>query len=127
MIYRKSKNDRAVSDIVGTVLLVGLTVILAAAVGQYAFGIVDDLTQPVQAGVQIQENQLDEQTFEVVLVASDLSGADSLQVSGQQISPFSMNQVGETVIITAPQGEVITVVASRGSEVALIRTHTVGQ
>ena len=111
------RDDRGVSPVIGVILMVAITVILAAVIGTFVLGLGDSLDQGVNAGVSVDENN---GNYTVTLV--NKGTADSVVLRGGGDGADDLNDVGDSVTVDDP-GENIQVVAiaSDGSE-AVIRT-----
>lgn len=115
--------EKAVSPVVGVILMVAVTVILAALIAQFAFSIVGNTDDPVQAGVLIQEQRAASGDYEVRVTLS------STQINAERVivrrssgpSPPALTEVGQVVEFTASEGEVISIVgeSSSGDKVVL--------
>jgi FlaG/FlaF family flagellin (archaellin) len=89
-----TKNDEAMSPVIGTILMVMISVMLGAIIGSYAFG--------MSASVQ---------NIRMVAMSVTQSGSDILityQASDAQPDLYSMS-------ITAPDGTIYYTVSSRGA------------
>jgi len=54
-----SDGERAVSPVIGVILMIAITVILAAVIAMFVSGLGSDQTKPAQAGYQIENNTND--------------------------------------------------------------------
>ncbi|AFZ73675.1 type IV pilin [Natronobacterium gregoryi] len=70
----ESSNERAVSPVIGVILMVAITVILAAVIATFVLGIGDDMQQDPQAGVNID----DASEEEVMVSVTSLGNADGV-------------------------------------------------
>jgi flagellin-like protein len=55
--FVSGKTDRAVSPVIGVILMVAITVILAAVIGTFVLGLGDSLQTNVQAGATVTVNE----------------------------------------------------------------------
>ncbi|MFP4188678.1 MAG: type IV pilin, partial [Halobacteriales archaeon] len=51
MRYETQKDDSAVSPVIGVILMVAITVILAAVIGTFVLGLGENVEETAQAGV----------------------------------------------------------------------------
>ena len=63
-----SEGKRAVSPVIGVILMVAMTVLLAALIAMFVSGIGGDQTKPAQAGYQI-ENNTDDTDLQVTVLS----------------------------------------------------------
>lgn len=61
-LFSTDDADRAVSPVIGVILMVAVTVILAATAGAFLFGFGNDNSEEVQAGVSVTGQNSDETT-----------------------------------------------------------------
>jgi hypothetical protein len=77
------KNDNAVSEVIGVMLMISVTLIIVALVAVYATGAAGDTTQPIRADlVATEQPELNESTSTYQVVFDHLSG-----------DPFTVDQV----------------------------------
>ena len=60
------RDDRAVSPVIGVILMVAITVILAAVIGTMVLGMTDSVGQNVQAGANVQFDDTADTIFSVL-------------------------------------------------------------
>ena len=71
----QADDDRAVSPVIGVILMVAITVILAAVIGTFVLGLGDDIEQEVNAGATINED-----ANSVTVTWTSQGNADELEV-----------------------------------------------
>ena len=124
-------DDRGVSPVVGVILMVAVTVILAGIVGNFVLGLGSLLQEPPQAGVQPSESY-DSFTgnYTVNVLVTQLPNADSVTVQCSDctvVKQDTATEVGESATITdIPPGKQIVVLASVESNQQVIDTFRVG-
>lgn len=131
-------NDRAVSPVIGVILMVAITVILAAVIGTFVLGLGDDLGESAQAGVTVNEIGGEEVTVQL----TNGGNADEIRAewSGWETDSYSSDEsytftgVGDSVTVdvatsgsenageTEP-GASITVIGVLNGEETVIRTY----
>jgi flagellin-like protein len=90
------KDDRGVSPVIGVILMVAITVILAAVIASFVLGFGSSISSNVQAGATISTN--DDGTASVTWI--DKGNAQNLNVSIQGLNDnVQLNDVGESVTI----------------------------
>lgn len=144
-INKEDSSNLGVSSIIGVILMIALTILLATVVGTYAFNLADSvLSQPPQAGVSFdQEYDAFHDVYIVTAVLNtapnvdyvDLRGdkvdssacSDALDSAGLGTNPKSqVDQVGSSayVCVDGSGGEIRAVgVTSDGQQV--IQSHSV--
>lgn len=142
MIKLLKKDNRAVSPVIGVILMVAITVILAAVIGTFVLGLGDSVSQNAQAGTSIDQScdstQDDPCTVTVTITSMpQASSVDVKTVDGNGDSDPSGGEVGTSVGASqkfGTQGEAgsgfesgdqITVTASYEGETTVIQTYTV--
>lgn len=112
MRINSSNRDRAVSPVIGVILMVAITVILAAVIGTFVLGLGDNLEQTPSASASITDieladgTSLDGKTDEITV---EHRGGDSLNAE-------------ETTLLVRYEGESIRFAASTGKEGETFRT-----
>ena len=74
-------NDRAVSPVIGVILMVAITVILAAVIGTFVIGLGDDLGQ----------------TTPSASIDANLNGTDSTTITNDTVGVFFAHQSGDSI------------------------------
>jgi flagellin-like protein len=100
-------DDRAVSPVIGVILMVAITVVLAAVIGTMVLGMGDSVQSNIQAGAQVEFNDGDPGSvsvtwnnnqnadhIEVAMYNSDNGNALTLNGS---TDPVQLDNVGSTV------------------------------
>ncbi|ELY81345.1 type IV pilin [Natrinema gari] len=72
-------NERAVSPVIGVILMVAITVILAAVIAAFVLDLGGSVGQEAQAGVSI---EVDEEADEVNVEVTSMGNADYVTLSG---------------------------------------------
>lgn len=77
-LSQENSSHLGVSSIIGVILMIALTILLATVVGTYAFNLADDvLSQPAQAGVSFDQEY--NQFNDVYIVTAVLNTAPNVQ------------------------------------------------
>lgn len=87
------KNDEAVSPVIGVILMVAITVILAAVIAAFVFGMTDSMQTQKTVGVQADLSIINDNTDDISLTI--LGGPD---VSSLQSIKWTINQKNATTI-----------------------------
>jgi flagellin-like protein len=112
------RDERGVSPVIGVILMVAITVILAAVIASFVLGFGDSVQNNVQAGADISENE--DGNVSVTWISE--GNADHLNVSadGTQIpaNAESLSEVGDTLSLnsTDPGSGTFTVVVTAVGE-----------
>lgn len=117
-------NDRGVSPVIGVILMVAITVILAAVIGTFVLNLTGNMEQNPQASVTFDENG-----DQVTVQAISLQNADSVSLSRSDQSGYSatFDNVGDSATVgdaTAQSTETLATGAST-DDVALANGATV--
>jgi len=129
-MLRKTDNQLGVSPIVGVILMVVLAILLAGLISQFSLELSNILTQPITAGVNIQESyDVNSDTYDVRIVWSSdgtVGSIYAMKPDGTQ-SP-TMTKVGENILIkNLEQGDRINIMGSRSNgDIGVIQGYTVG-
>ncbi|GAA0308602.1 type IV pilin N-terminal domain-containing protein [Halarchaeum salinum] len=123
-------DDRAVSPVIGVILMVAITVILAAVIGTFVLGLGGNLQQNAQAGVSIEQTaNPNNSTSNVTITINSMPRANAVEYQGPNDANFS--KVGTTVgasktISNLSSGDRVVVRATSDQySNATIRTYTV--
>jgi flagellin-like protein len=127
-----SGDSRAVSPVIGVILMVAITVILAAVIGTFVLGLGDSVQTNVQAGATVSADSANDRitvtftssqtqgaTLEVDLNAITSGGSDdsaSLSTVGQSTTFTGLSNGDDySVVVTAvsPDGESSTVIVEK--------------
>lgn len=128
-------NDRAVSPVIGVILMVAITVILAAVIGTFVLGLGDQVDSEVQAGVSVDQ---DASADEIDITWTSQGNADGIAVDSDLTTGDHFTEsIGGTITVDGSdtdvsEGDTIAVVAYQGSESdrskeTVIRTITVAE
>jgi flagellin-like protein len=93
--------ERGVSPVIGVILMVAITVILAAVIASFVLGFGDSVSENVQAGADIDEK--DDGTASVTWISE--GNAETLNVTADGSSAITMSDVGESVSVIYDSGE----------------------
>jgi len=99
-------DDRAVSPVIGVILMVAITVILAAVIGTFVLGLGDSLGGSATAGVTVDGDN----TTDVTVTLTNLGTAESVKIvyaaNGTSVSgnlgagALPMNRTGASVTLS---------------------------
>ena len=102
-VTRGSEDERAVSPVIGVILMVAITVILAAVIAAFVIGIGDDQDSPINAHVST-----DVGDDSVTLTVTDPGSADSFVLRGDVTSEIDLDELestGDTQTLTIGSSE----------------------
>ena len=123
-----NKEDRAVSPVIGVILMVAITVILAAVIGTFVLGLGSNVQQNAQAGVTFSQTD-GSPNPDVTVTVNSIQRADSFSLkysSGTYTEVGSLANVGDSVTIEdVPTDTKITVIASYDGNENVIGEYTV--
>ena len=83
MRYTETRDDDAVSPVIGVILMVAITVILAAVIGTFVLGLGDNVQENPTAGVSVSQEANESFTITVVSVGN-LDGARLVAPNGNR-------------------------------------------
>lgn len=119
MIRMFTKSDKGVSPVIGVILMVAITVILAAVIGAFVISLGGDVNEEVNAGVTVDENDGD------VTVRYHSEGtAEQLRVEHNGSQVATLDSVGDSVTVLTNSGDTVTVVGQSGSNNSVISSTT---
>ena len=121
-------DDRAVSPVIGVILMVAITVILAAVIGTFVLGLGDQIGGSATAGVTVDGDNTSEATVTLTNLGTadevDIVYADNGTSVGTDLSVnVPMNTTGTSVTIST-EGE-YNVVASSNNGESVLRSFSV--
>lgn len=110
------KNEEGVSPVIGVILMVAITVVLAAAIGVFLTGMGDNLEENSTSGVSVQQVS---DGIEVSWIDSQNSSKIVILRNGDEIGTLST--VGGTKTVAVNEGDTVTVigVTEDGNETVL--------
>jgi flagellin-like protein len=128
-----TRTDRGVSPVVGVILMVAITVILAAVIGTFVLDLGSNVQQNPQAGVTFSE---DGGNVTVQLVSKENAEGVYVQYDGGQFvdsdgnddtsdldsATYALENVGDSVTVTPTDS--VTVIGELGDKTAVIQTYT---
>jgi flagellin-like protein len=123
-----SKTDRGVSPVVGVILMVAITVILAAVIGTFVLDLGSNVQQNPQAGVTFSQSGSDltvqvismENADSVTIQSNDAAGSDLSVDSADEL----LENVGDTVEYSnVGTGDTFTAVGALGDKTAVLQTY----
>ena len=103
MRYTETRDDDAVSPVIGVILMVAITVILAAVIGTFVLGLGDNVQETPTAGVSVSQEANESFTISVVTVGN-LDGARLVAPDGNRSAPATTDdalQSGTQVVVQA--------------------------
>ena len=99
MRYTETRDDDAVSPVIGVILMVAITVILAAVIGTFVLGLGDNVQETPTAGVSVDQDANQSLTISIVS-PGNLDGARVVGPDGNRSADAAdVLQAGTTVII----------------------------
>jgi len=108
-------DDRGVSPVIGVILMVAITVILAAVIGTFVLNLGGSVSQNAQAGVSIDSVNSSYVDVTITSLGSNTNGIKCVP------SDKSAQGVGTT--ITCPTGDNIVAWSTSGASNSTIRTN----
>jgi len=99
-------SERAVSPVIGVILMVAITVILAAVIGTFVLGLGDSIGNSVTAGVTVEGENTTDATVTLANkgTAEDVRVSFSPDASGSDDTNTSISNVGESVSLGSDSG-----------------------
>jgi flagellin-like protein len=139
----REQNQKAVSPVIGVILMVAITVILAAIIGTFVLGLGEQVEQNARAGVSA---DVDEANGDVTITVTTLSNADYVAIrtpgnfdtapalDGATYTSAKknayLNTTGRSITFSAPSGSsisgtitVVAVIGGTGSDINQIPTY----
>ncbi|TYL38166.1 type IV pilin [Natronococcus pandeyae] len=90
------KDERAVSPVIGVILMVAITVILAAVIAAFVLDMGDSISNEAQAGVEIDVTDTST-TQEVQVSVTSMGNSETIDIRGDWVGDESLSQSGDTV------------------------------
>jgi flagellin-like protein len=141
LTLRQTSKEGGVSPVVGVILMVAVTVILAAVIGSFVLDLGSNVQANPQAGVTFSE-KTDGTDTDVAVQVISMENADSLQISTSEAATNTnytgagdtsgairenITDVGQvTTVEVVASSETITVVGELDGKESVIQTFTVG-
>lgn len=117
-------DDRAVSPVIGVILMVAITVILAAVIGTFVLGLGDSLESEVQAGVSVDG---DSSSTERTVTWTSQGTADAVEVRNNSgdIQGSAITTVGGSESVSASGNYTVVATQTDSDQQTVIRTFEV--
>ena len=128
-MFAQKRIDDAVSPVVGVILMVAVTVILAAVIGSFVLDLGNNVQANPQAGVTFDQ---DASAGEVTVQLVSMENADSVDVNRPDGSTAgTLSSVGDTVTVSAADsggtalsdGDKITVIGHLEGKSSVLQTY----
>jgi len=117
---RQQHSDAGVSPVIGVILMVAITVILAAVIGTFVLGLGDSVSQNPQAGVTFEEDVGNE----VQVQLNSVQSADHVWVDAESPSSVNTDGVAAASSSSGPSGDVYLVSGSNGGPGTIVTVDT---
>ncbi len=118
------KDDSAVSPVIGVILMVAITVILAAVIGTFVLGLGQNVQENAQAGVTFDSNAAEDN---ITVSVTDPGNVDALYLqlsNGSTLGPNNGGNSGDGFYgsdnITASAGDRVTIDSSEIDAVTVL-------
>jgi len=118
-------DDDAVSPVIGVILIVAITVILAAVIGTFVLGLGESVNEEPRAGVSFSQDGSG--NVDVTLNSEGNIDTGGLKAAGCATGTLSISSVGDSATITGcSTGETLNIVATveGGSTTGVIASYT---
>ncbi|NIC01077.1 type IV pilin [Halobacterium sp. R2-5] len=109
------QDERGVSPVIGVILMVAITVILAAVIASFVLGFGDSVSENVQAGVDVSEN--DDGTAGATWISE--GNAVEVNVTAAGSDPVTLEEVGQTATIELDSSQAESYNATSGNTLTL--------
>ncbi|MCD2204897.1 type IV pilin N-terminal domain-containing protein [Halobacterium sp. KA-6] len=113
-------DDRGVSPVIGVILMVAITVILAAVIASFVLGFGGQTTQSASAGVEVDASG-NNANVTVITLGENAEGVTCVQGSATDAPDTTIAGVGET--IECNTGNNVIAVGTDGAQNSTIRTN----
>ena len=131
-----TREDRGVSPVVGVILMVAITVILAAVIGTFVLDLGSNVQQNPQAGVTFSEEGTDvvvqvismENADYVYVPTADGANGAATDFSGfvDETDEQRLTSVGDSgTVTTSGSGSSVTVIGVLGDKEAVLQTYNI--
>lgn len=110
-------DDRGVSPVIGVILMVAVTVILAALVATFVLGFGDSTTQSASAGVEVDTVSSDEVNVTVISFGENTDTVECVDsgASASSVGDTITCDVGDNVVASGPDVQNATIRTNIGN------------
>ena len=109
-LLQSDESDRAVSPVIGVILMVAITVILAAVIGTFVLGLGDSVSQNQSAGVSIDKSGGSTYSVTITSLGPNTNSVECTDPDGNSASTvggsFDCNE-GANLVAVGPDGETV--------------------
>jgi archaeal type IV pilus assembly protein PilA len=124
-VSSKLSETRAVSPVIGVILMVAITVILAAVIGTFVMGLGNSVNQNAQAGVSFIQNNSTGVDVQLISLGN-VNNPEDMYVNGCSKDHLKFGGVGGFVKINdCSTNQSITVLANMSGSENVVATHRV--
>lgn len=135
--------ERAVSPVIGVILMVAITVILAAVIAAFVLDMGQEQSGNAQAGLSFETTEMDDTSTadvaegEVRITINSIQRADSFSIATENVDSgstesapsastgTSFSEVGDTATVSnLEDGDIVTVTADYDGDSTVISTYT---
>ena len=117
MVRKFAKNDEGVSAVIGVILMVAITVILAAVIAAFVFSMSNGVSKPYTVGITIKKDTAGN------IIVTNVGGPDVGQLAkvtgSYQVGSAPVAYIGDTQGTDGTQGEDITNLHNVGGSVMI--------
>jgi len=119
-LFKTADDERAVSPVIGVILMVAITVILAAVIGAFVLDLGQGQQGNVNAGVSVDKNP---SAGTITITVNDMGNANEISFKGDTSSTTTLNGVGDSgeIDVSGSSGS-LNIVASDGDNSNVIQT-----
>lgn len=121
---QKLSDDRAVSPVVGVILMVAITVILAAVIGTFVLDLGSDQTEPPRAGVQFEKVNGGSDLRLTLIDAGNVDSLDTKTGSGSATEWTTDPSAGDTTTLTDAASKDVVVIGTNNGEDAIVSQYS---
>jgi len=117
-------DERAVSPVIGVILMVAITVILAAVIGTFVLGLGDNISEEPRAGASFSQSGTD-----VTVTFTNEGNLDPVEITIQgdcgALTGTTLTAIGESATGGCTSGDTVTVTGTSGSQTGVIASYEV--
>ena len=123
-VSAKLSETRAVSPVIGVILMVAITVILAAVIGTFVMGLGNNVNENAQAGVSFTQNNSTGVNVQLTALGNvDKPGDIFTRSCGG--TKVSFDNVGDTIKLDCTDSDQVTIIANMNDKENVVATHQI--
>ncbi|MFH5798392.1 type IV pilin [Haladaptatus sp. CMAA 1911] len=123
-VASKLSETRAVSPVIGVILMVAITVILAAVIGTFVMGLGNSVGKNAQAGISFTQNNSTGVNVQLTSLGN-VDNATNIYTRSCVTGQVSFKSDGDTIKLNCDGVDQVTIIANMSGKENVVATHQI--